>query len=76
MPSSIGALLAVAALGGLSVANMPPAAAPVALAVEICGGHGVVTIPLDGSPPARHRDCPAGCHAVCGRRNLVEADED
>jgi len=74
VPFSVGALLAVMALGSLSAASVPPPAASVAF-VEICGGHGFIAIPLDGSPPARHRDCPAGCHAVCGRRNL-EIDED
>jgi hypothetical protein len=66
----------VAALGSLSTAGVPPAAAPVALFAELCGSHGVVTIPLDGAPPSRRRDCPAGCHALCGRRNLAETEED
>jgi len=74
VPSSIGALLAVAALGSFSAAGVP-LAAPRAFVAELCGSHGTVAIPLDGSPPDRHRDCPAGCHAVCGRRN-VELEED
>jgi hypothetical protein len=69
-------LLAVAALGSLSAANVPPAAAPLALVVELCGSHGIVTISLDGSLPARHHECPGGCHAVCGRRSLIEAEAE
>jgi hypothetical protein len=67
-------LLALSALASLSAAGVQPTA-PVAFVAELCGSHGAITIPFDGSPPARHHDCPAGCHAVCGRRTL-EGDED
>ena len=69
--NSIGALLSLAALGGVSLAALPACADEMSRTVEvpICGAHGFVRISLDGSKPApARRDCVSGCHALCGRK--------
>jgi len=74
MPSSFGAMLAAAALAGLSSNASPQHDQPEnSITVELCSGHGNVTIPLGGRRPEPARDCPAGCHAAtCGRRDQAE----
>jgi len=64
-------MLAAAALAGLSSGGPPPRAEQAnSITVELCSGHGHVTIPLGGRKPEPVRDCPGGCHAaLCGRKD-------
>lgn len=70
MPFSLaGGVLSAIAAGVLTVSGtlaLRPADGGVL--VPICGAHGE-TVPLPIGNERDHReDCPAGCHAVCGRR--------
>lgn len=70
-----GGWLAGIACFGLTMAAIPTAAAPATmLLIPICGDPShLIEIPLgDGQRP--RQDCPAGCHAICARRSLLEDD--
>jgi len=77
MLSSLGTLLALGALTGLSAGAVPRQAfADDSITVAVCGEHGTLSIPLGRLPTDPRRDCQWGCHAVCHRKGVVETDED
>lgn len=70
---SLAAVVALA--GGAMAVPMPAVAAgPGGLVLPLCGDFSG----LPGAPPARHdpsNDCPAGCHAMCSRRDELCHEE-
>lgn len=76
MPSSIGTLLAVAALTGMSAGAVPPCPSPGdSITVALCGEHGTMTIPLGRPPTDQRRECQGGCHAICHRKDFCDDEE-
>jgi len=75
-----GTLLSLFAAAGLSLGAMPMSVVGMAGGSGIVGPDGVIELPLCGDPGGfsplvpgdnrgPRRDCPAGCHAMCSRRD-------
>jgi hypothetical protein len=75
-----GTLLSLFAAAGLSLGAMPMSATAMAEGRAFVGSDGVIVLPLCGDPGGfsplvpgddrgPRRDCPAGCHAMCSRRD-------
>jgi hypothetical protein len=76
MRSRFAALLALVAVTGLSGASLAQAAGlDDGVNVPLCSGHGAIWIPLGGTTPSPRHECAMGCHALCGRKSLGDADD-